>query len=76
LPPLQAIFASVVLLLAPPMSAQPVMKSAAAEAATAKPNIFLRSMIRSPSNVIDDLPGYGPSVPAASGSTQRPGNWM
>jgi hypothetical protein len=59
LPPLQATFASVPLLLAPPMSAQPVMKSAAAEAATAKPKIFLRSMIRSPSNVIDDLPGYG-----------------
>ena len=31
------------------------MKSAAAEAATAKPKIFLPSMVRSPSNVIDDL---------------------
>jgi hypothetical protein len=59
LPPLQATFASVPLWLPLPMFAQPVMKSAAAEAATAKPKIFLPSMVRSPSDVIDDLPGYG-----------------
>jgi hypothetical protein len=48
LPPLHATFASVPALAPPPMLAQPVMKSAAAEAATAKPKIFLPSMIRSP----------------------------
>jgi len=55
---LQAAFASVPALPPLPVFAQPVMNSAAAEAAPAKPKIFLPSMARSPCNVIADLPGY------------------
>jgi hypothetical protein len=58
------------------MLAQPVMKSAAADAATAIPNIFLRSMIRSPSDVVDDLPGYGRRCLPQGQVRSDPAVWM